>query len=384
VEVVFLERGEEMRGEDGDRYFQQGEQQRIESHFAEALEAYQDALAHYPEEAIQQRLGCHQKIGDCLRMIGDFSAARDSFLRAFSLAQEAKEGEDDVEVADALVGLGLSERGRGEVEEAQQYLERARGIYEEWEDPEGEAYSLWAMGGLWRIAGELRRAKQSFEEALFLSEGMEDPMGIGYALCGLGGVLRVMGLYRDSLAYYTRAHTTLQEIKDTFGTAYSFCGMANAHRMSGDFERALSYFDRATYLYQEIGDRISYAYTLWGEGTTFKMVGKEEEAIETFQSAEVIFQATGDQRGQVYTLLGKGEIALLRGEAAEAEGMMGEALGIAEDRLFRLEQCHCHLLQLLLRREEGEHISLEEVRKEYRLVGSDFPQGEVSLPLNLP
>jgi tetratricopeptide (TPR) repeat protein len=193
-----------------------------------------------------------------------------------------------------------------------------------------------------------------------------------------------MGHYRDSLSYYTRAHTTLKEIKDVFGTAYSFCGIANAHRMGDDFERALSYFARATSLYREIGDRISYAYTRWGEGTTFKMVGKEEEALEAFQAAEAIFQATADQRGRIYTLLGRGEIALLQGKIAEAGEILKEAVGIAEAHPFRLELCHCHLLQLLFRREDGEMVSLDQVRKEYRRVGSDFPPGEVSLPLNLP
>jgi tetratricopeptide (TPR) repeat protein len=373
-----------MSAEEGDRYFQSGEQKRMESHFAEALDAYQTALTHYPEEAITQRLQCHQKIGDCLRMMGDFGAAKENFLRALSLAQEAQAGENEVELADVLVGFGLSERGLGEVEEAQKHLEQARGIYEEWEDPEGEAYALWALGGLWRIAGELRRAKTSFEEALSLSEGMGDPTGIGYALCGLGGVTRVMGHYRDSLSYYTRAHTVLKEIEDVFGTAYSFCGIANAYRMIDDFERALGYFDRATSLYQEIGDRISYAYTLWGEGTTLKMVGKEEEALEVFQAAEAIFQTTRDQRGRIYTLLGRGELALLRRKTADAEGIFKEALGIAEAHPFQLEQCHCHLLQLFLSREDSEHITLEKVREEYRRVGSDFPLGEVSLPVNLP
>jgi tetratricopeptide (TPR) repeat protein len=193
-----------------------------------------------------------------------------------------------------------------------------------------------------------------------------------------------MGNYRDSLAYYTRAHTTLKEIKDVFGTAYSFCGIANAHRMAEDFERALGYFDRATSLYQKIGDRISYAYTRWGEGTTFKMVGKEEEALEAFQAAEALFRATADRRGMIYTLLGRGEIALLGGAVTDAEGLLSEALGIAEARPFRLELCHCHLLQILFRRESGEQVSFAEVQKEYRRLESDFLQREVALPLNLP
>jgi tetratricopeptide (TPR) repeat protein len=373
-----------MSAEEGDRYFHFGEQKRIKSHFAEALKAYQDALTNYPEEAIAQRRQCHQKIGDCLRMMGNFGAAKESFLSALTLVQEAQGGEDEVDEADALVGLGLSARGLGELDEAQKHLEQARGIYEQWEDPEGEAYTLWAMGGLWRIAGELRRARASFEEALALCEGMGDATGIGYALCGLGGVTRVMGHYRDSLFYYTRAHTTLKEIDDVFGTAYSFCGIANAHRMRDDFERALGYFERATSLYQEIGDRISYAYTLWGEGTALKMVGKEEEALEAYQAAEAIFHATGDQRGRIYTLLGRGELALLQREAAVAEGIFREALGIAEVHPFQLEKCHCHLLLLLVRREAGEKITLDEVRKEYRRAGSDFPHGEVSLPVNIP
>jgi hypothetical protein len=64
--------------------------------------------------------------------------------------------------------------------------------------------------------------------------------------------------------------------------------------------------------------------------------------------------------------------------------MLREALAIAESRSFRLERCHCILLQFLLRREVGGAISLEEVKREYRRIGSDFPHGEVSFPLNLP
>jgi tetratricopeptide (TPR) repeat protein len=154
--------------------------------------------------------------------------------------------------------------------------------------------------------------------------------------------------------------------------------------MAEDFERALGYFARATSLYREIGDRISYAYTRWGEGTTFKMVGKEEEALEAFQVAEAVFQATEDRRGMIYTLLGRGEIALLGGAVADAEGLLEQAVGIAAARPFQLELCHCHLLQLLFRRESGATISFDEVRKEYRRLGSDFLQKEATLPLNIP
>ncbi len=168
------------------------------------------------------------------------------------------------------------------------------------------------------------------------------------------------------------------------GTAYSSCGMANAHRMASNFARAFDYFSQATALYQEIGDRISYAYTLWGEGTTYKMVGKDEEALSAFHASEAIFQETGDQRGRVYTLLGRGELAFLRGESAEAEGMLLEAREITDSHPFRLERCHCQLLQILLRTGGEGTVSLKEVQREYRRLGSDFPHGEASLPLNLP
>jgi hypothetical protein len=114
------------------------------------------------------------------------------------------------------------------------------------------------------------------------------------------------------------------------------------------------------------------------------MVGKEEEALEAFLAAEAIFRKTQDGRGMIYTLLGRGEVALLGGAVTDAEGLLGEALEIAEARPFLLEQCHCHLLKLLFRREAGETISFDEVHKEYRHVGSDFPPKEVALPLNLP
>jgi tetratricopeptide (TPR) repeat protein len=154
--------------------------------------------------------------------------------------------------------------------------------------------------------------------------------------------------------------------------------------MGGEFDKAFGYFSKATVAYKGIGDRISYAYTLWGQGTAYKMVGETEEALKCFLEAEAIFDATGDKRGKIYTLLGKGELACLRGEGAEANKTLQEALQIAEAHHFRVERCHGHLLQLIFRREYGEAVSLEEVREAYRELGTDFPQGDVSLPLNLP
>ncbi|MEN3203661.1 MAG: tetratricopeptide repeat protein, partial [Atribacterota bacterium] len=140
---------------DAKELYERGEEFRATSQFRKAVETFRQALEVVPLSDSALRLLLLRRLGDCLRMVGNFEEAKSAYSKALEVAQEVG---DDLEVADSLVGLGLAQRGLGELEEAFRNFEKAREIYEEYDDPEGEAFTLWALGGLFRVMGELKKA----------------------------------------------------------------------------------------------------------------------------------------------------------------------------------------------------------------------------------
>jgi len=73
---------------EAEELFERAEEARARSRFQEALEGYRKALEGFPRERLLERLHCLQKIGDCLRMMGEFEEAKRSFTSALELAEE--------------------------------------------------------------------------------------------------------------------------------------------------------------------------------------------------------------------------------------------------------------------------------------------------------
>lgn len=364
---------------DAQKLYEKGEELRAASRFREAREVFEEALQVVPQGDSFLRLLILKRLGDCLRMVGDFEKGKRAYAEALELAQEMAE---DLEVADCLVGLGLAERGLGELEEARKNFEKARSIYEEYDDPEGEAFTLWALGGLFRAMGELRKARETFQEALFLFGHLEEPSGLGYCHCGLGGLERVAGNFELSLHHYRTANAIFHDTQDRFGQAYSFCGIGNAHRMMGHFDEALRYFQKAAELYEDIGDEVSYAWTLWSWGTALKVLGELDAARGKLEASFGLFTKTRDTRGMVYYTLAMAEVAFLEGRREEALDLLGKAEDLLSERPFKLEKVHLKLYRFLLGDEVP--LSIEEIRSEYRKIGAEFLKSSPSFPLNIP
>lgn len=350
------------------------------SRFAEAARLYL-AAARLLRRQPEQQAATLLEAAHALRLVGYFRRALQLYARVQALAQCLG---DEALWMDARVGEGMARRAMGELKTAIACFQEALAYYQEQDDPEGVGYTLWCLGGALRLTGDFDEALDCLLEALDLFADEEPTPAEGYVRCALGGLSRMRGEYDASLAYYREAERILTACDDLFGRAYAACGIANAYRMLGDVEASHHYFAQAQQRYHQIGDRVSYAYTLWGEGTLFKVTHRLDQARERFRQALTLFRATGDDRGMAYAYTGLAELLLLEGRApGQARRYLEAARERAGRHGYTFERLHAELLLHLAGFQPAER-GLEALRAAYRQCGSQWLEGDVTLPLNIP
>jgi tetratricopeptide (TPR) repeat protein len=328
--------------------FEKAEKARALSQFESARKTYQTLLKKklFAEEKAEALLG----LADVERIRGYFPEA----LRHYEEAAKLFKNIDSTAVLDAQAGWALSARASGEPWKALKTLDQVLTGYRKQKDKDGEAFTLWALGGTWRIAGDMKK-------------------GLKHLLAALGGIYRMLGQYALSGKYYREANKRMRQRKDTFGIAYSYCGLGNVQRMAGRFRQALPFYKKAEKLYGTIGDRVSYAYTLWSLGTTHKLLGQYTQAHWAFYKADILFKKTGDTRGRVYALLGHAEIEFLKAHKAKGMNWWKQANKVSGQSHYLWEKLHVASLQGGV---------VRNLQAKYQKAGSRFyPQ---TLPVNWP
>jgi tetratricopeptide (TPR) repeat protein len=93
--------------------------------------------------------------------------------------------DDPRSVAEAVPGLALVKRTRGEYDDAEALFQEAIAIYEELGDEPGTARTLDRFAVALILAGEQDRARPVFERSLELFRRLGDTTGVAFGLHGL-------------------------------------------------------------------------------------------------------------------------------------------------------------------------------------------------------
>ncbi|MBU0500717.1 MAG: tetratricopeptide repeat protein [Gammaproteobacteria bacterium] len=197
--------------EQADRYYQQGKALQGERHYAEAIEAFQQALAydkaHRPEDAAA---GLHN-IGDCYRDRQQFQQAIPFYEQSLELKKQQLGGESG-SYATTLNNLAGVYRKLGQYAEAKARYERALAIWEKVYGPEhGQvAIGLNNLALVYDNLGQYAEAKVRYERALAIALRARQPS----LLWTVQGNLRHLYTKQDNPAtaifYGKQAVNTLQ------------------------------------------------------------------------------------------------------------------------------------------------------------------------------
>ena len=269
----------------------------------------------------------------CSRALGAEKAALASAKRALDLSRSLRVSEDD-----ARLEWALALRLVGRLGEAARLLEALHKGYRSGKDLAGQAFTLWALGGLYRLQGRYAEGIAAFEASYKAAKGDRDEAAAGYALFGLGGILRVAGYMGRALDCYVRARRLFARTDDAFAKAYAECGTSNVLRQLGRLEEAYAGYSRAHKLYSALSDWADLGFVEWGMGEINRKNGDFTEALKNYREAARLFRGRSEPRGEALTLLSLAQLYYLTGETAKAEAQHSAAM-----KHIRRHGLHTHL-----------------------------------------
>lgn len=305
----------------------------------------------------------------------------------------AKEFESASEMRGAVGdrrGQGVSLRNlatvlamQGDFHGAESALTQARTILTALGDPSALADLANDVGVFEEERGEFRRALEAYREALTFRQTQGDSRSIGESQINVGYAYYQVGEFDNAEAYWQQASATYAGIEDRVGIVHANQVRALGHIARGRFTDAQQLLSQSLHEAEELqmAEERSTSLSAMAEldylrGAVGSALDNEKAASEIFKSREdnrgivemkllrsAIFRDVGDwgsaesalsdlssenvaSREQAAILLWRrGEIALGRGDAAEALAKAGEAVSAAQAAHSYGTELSAHLLR---------------------------------------
>lgn len=229
------------------------EQQQHDSAQMLLRESIQYLEQHYPEKTalIAQS---YSDLGWVVQRSGNLKGALPHYQRAISQYKGLDTESARTEAAMALYRLGLTLKGLGQYEEAQQYESEALDLFEQKGDKEGQARALYGLGDLMMISGNYERALEFLQKSEGIYKAIYGPEHIKVA---------------ETLSLQGTIYTALEQL-DLAERAYQNA-LAIARRTLGD------------------GD-YSVLLMMRNLGTAYHHMGKLDQAFHYLLTAQPLFE----------------------------------------------------------------------------------------------
>jgi class 3 adenylate cyclase/tetratricopeptide (TPR) repeat protein len=271
-----------------------GETLRVQSRYAEAVDAYEQmraAAESLGDRVAQARSWNGLALVEAAR--GDNRAMLESARRAAALAEEA----------------GVSVRARRELANALNHQSQA----------------------LTRL-GDARQAMMLGDRALALASGLgeEGRTERAYSLKSLGMAYHVLARFEQAESCKEQALALYRELGDRRLVGNMLNSLGETARLRGDYERAFARYQEALAVAREIGNRPGELFYLGNLGASRLGMGDCAEAeIDLRQSIELALAAGYRGVSENYRFLA--EALLGQGKTAEALGAARRALGLSRE-----------------------------------------------------
>lgn len=321
---------------------------RIVGRWAEAEEAYQEALTLAPDRETVIR--CRTMMGELLLRRGDFATAR-AWLElargdAISCGDRQAEGE-------AIEHLGLVSWSQGDYASALSYLERALDHVGVQGENARTAQLLNNIGLIYWTRDDLARALDCFERCLRIAAAQGNRRFVGVAVGNMGNIYMVRGDYGRALDCYAQKLQCAVEVGDKLEIGISVDNLGTIYESVGEYARATACFLRSLDLALTLGDRLGVGLALLGAGSTALEAGRLDEADHLLERASALLRLIEAGADLSTCLYSQADLAARRGRSKEALGLLAEALLLAEAGSCRDVALRCRLLAAICERTLG-------------------------------
>lgn len=373
--AALLWKGEGNLSSAAQAFMEAGEVCFLLSEYTNALTRYQAAMrltSRTDDELTGSR--ALSQIGLVLSYLGNNDEAQVYLANALRFLESADEGQEGPmlrhALAEGLSNLGEITYSRGNLLRSIAHFERARKIFAEIGDRNGQAnmhlFAGYAAGSL----GETKKAIFEIDKALKLFRVVANRSGEGRAITALGLASSskrdedgAIGLHREALeifqtigdlhseaialnalgqAYenlneysialdnYQKALGVFQKVGALDLASVAMCKVAAVYRLGANLDQALSHYERCLDMSRSAGKTRTEAIALEEAGAIYAAQGYIERTQKQYQKLYRFYERLGDIHGQASALNSSGAAFLLLGELQRAVDAYSRALPLSE------------------------------------------------------
>lgn len=254
------------------------------SRLNDALASLQTAAATAPPDDPELGAAIYADIGYVQQQQEHFNAATEANLRALGWLDASKHADPALR-ARVLTNLGRSCYSLGQLEKADEHLQRALEAAIDAESRLRIANAHMALGISARAVGDLARAVEHCNRALDLHSRIGEHRAANRVLNNLGDVHYAAGRKREATALQQRCLVQAREIRDDFEIGVAAGALARYDLDDNRVDAALTHAREARQASEHSGDHLHLALAAALEGEAVERQGKASVADRHFAFA---------------------------------------------------------------------------------------------------
>ena len=288
------------------------------------LQKNEEALRYFGDSiAISQKLGQKRAVAAALvataqvqGAMGKPQAGLANLKKAVALFQTIGSTK---EAGDTLIDMAAIYQNRGDNDQALKLYRDALQIERDAGDLDREAQCLDNIGYLNLAKADTESAFTYFQQGLQLGEKIGAPQRIADPLQGLGEAYTMTGQFDEGLASLQRALDTWRGDGNAYGIAATQRQIGVIYGYQARFGAAVDSLQQSVKGFQALGDKSSVpAMSYQGLAQALARAGRPDEATPYLNQAEALAKDLQDPSLAAKVLSTKGQIAMYRGDLAQA------------------------------------------------------------------
>ena len=178
-----------------------------------------------------------------------------------------------------------------------QYIDKAIGLADEINYPEGKIDALRKLGMQHVLLGNYAKAEAIFHEIIRGSREIKYKKGKALGYEGLGVLFMSQGDYEKALDYYFKSLKINEEFnnKRLIASNYNYIGLI--YNKQGDYEKALDYYFKSLKINEKNDDKKGIAINYNNLGLIYYYQGDYEKALDYYFKSLKIFEELKNKEG---------------------------------------------------------------------------------------
>jgi CHAT domain-containing protein/tetratricopeptide (TPR) repeat protein len=206
----------------------------------------------------------------------------------------------------ALLQQGNQQYQTGQIKAAIASWKQARELYHRANNSQGEAQSLFKLGGAYVALERYREAVSTLEAYLPLVRFLSNQLAEAEALANLGIAYEALGKYGRALESHRAAGRLMHSLNNTAGLGQVLLNLGNTFEAVGDYDNAQVAYEQSLKIVRQTGDRTGETIALNNLGAVYANLGNYDRAIATLESSLAIAKSNQNLASQASALINLG------------------------------------------------------------------------------